>query len=783
VPDSFEPLKRALAGWYTFYRELGRGATATVYLAHDRKYDRQVALKALKPELSAAVGTDRFLREITITARLHHPHILPLLDSGEAGGVLYYVLPYVEGESLRDRLRREKQLPLDDALRITREVADALSYAHAHGVLHRDIKPENILLAGGHALVLDFGIARAMTADGEQTLTGIGLTVGTPTYMSPEQAAGEREPDVRTDIYSLGCVAYEMLAGQPPFTGATPEAILARKSLEPVPKLRVVRDAVPERVEEAIVRALAKVPADRFASASDFASALERGQQSLRPASPTIRRKHARRLLAAAAVILVASMAWWYGLMRPGPTRPRMSSLAVLPFENLTGDPAQRYFVDAMHDAVIAELAQIRALTVISRQSVLLYRETQKPIPEIARELNVDAVVEGSVFRVGDTVRITVQVVQARPAERHLWAGSFQRDLRGILALNGQVARSLAEHVEVAVTPDELRRLERARPVDPSAYQAWLHAWAAMSEVSAASADRCIAHAEEAAAIDSEYAAPHALAAFCRIWLAYVSPTPPQAVFPKVKAASQRAIQIDPSLGAAYATLGGVLWLYDWDWSGADRAFRRAIELSPSDGGPRWQYGFFLASMGRHEEALQQARRAELLNPGGPHERQNVAMVLYTAGRYDEAILQAQRTIELAPGFGFAYDRLAWAYEAKKMYREAISAREKAAALTGGDSYRRAFVARTYALAGRRSEALQILAELLRLRETTYVAPIAIAHIYIGLGRLDEAVDWLEKAYDGRDGDIGLLKTVPAFDPVRSDGRFKRLMQRLNFPD
>jgi TolB-like protein/tetratricopeptide (TPR) repeat protein len=783
VPDEFEHLKRALAERYAVARELGRGGMATVHLAHDLKHDRPVALKVLRPDLSATLGPERFLREITVTARLEHPHILPLLDSGEAGGLLYYVMPYVEGESLRDRLSREKQLPLDDALRITSEVADALSYAHSQGILHRDIKPENILLAGGHARVMDFGIARAMTADG-QALTNTGLAVGTPAYMSPEQAAGERALDARTDIYSLACVAYEMLAGQPPFTGATPQAILARKSLEPVPRLRVVRDAVPEAVEEAIVRALARVPADRFVSVSDFAEALDRGRQALRPASLTARRQHARRLLVGGAAALVAVTAGWYSLTRPGPARPRMASLAVLPLDNLTGDSAQQHFVDAMHDAVVAELAQIRALTVISRQSVLRYRDTEKPVPEIARELNVDGVVEGSVFRAGDTVRITVQVLQARPVERQLWAGSFQRDLRGVLALHGQVARTVAEQIEVAVTPDELRRLTRARPVDAAAYQAWLRGWAAMLRASGPSAERCITHAEEAAAIDPEYAPAYALAAYCHIWIAYLTPTPPRTVFPKVKAAAQRAIQIEPSLGVAHAALAGSLWLFEWDWSGADRAFRRAIELAPSDGGAHWQYSFFLASMGRHDEAVEHARRAELLSPGAPSERQNVAMVLYLARRYDEAIQQAHRTIDLAPEYGFAYDRLAWAYEAKNMYEEATTAREKAVALTGGaDVYRKANLARTYGLSGRGADARLVLDELLALRKTRYVPPTALSHIYIGLGRLDEAIHWLEQAYDGRDGDMPLLKTWPAFDPLRSDPRFQRLLRRMNFPN
>ena len=348
--------------------------------------------------------------------------------------------------------------------------------------------------------------------------------------------------------------------------------------------------------------------------------------------------------------------------------------------------------------------------------------------------------------------------------------------------------RALADRIDVAVTPDELRRLARARPVNPAAYQAWLRGWATAFRSSGRSMhslmERCIAHADEAAAIDSQYAPAYALAAMCYSNLPYVRQTPPQVAFPKAKAAAQRAIQIDPSLGAAHVSLGLALCLYEWDWSGADRAFRRAIELAPSEGGSHWWYSFFLASMGRHDEAIEHARRAELLNPGAPGERQNVAMVLYLARRYDEAIEQAQRTIDLVPEFGFAYRRLALAYEAKAMYNEAVIAWERTVALTGGaDVYGRAFLARSYALAGRRDDALRILADLLKLRQSSYVPPTAVAHIYIGLGRLDEAIDWLEKGYDGRDGDMPLLNTWPALDPLRSDPRFQRLLRRMNFPN
>lgn len=329
--NDVERLKLALAQRYRVEHELGRGGMAVVYRAHDLRHDRTVALKVLRPELAGALGPERFLREIVLTARLDHPHILPLLDSGEADGFLYYVMPCVEGESLRDRINRERQLSLDDALRITREVADALSHAHGAGIVHRDIKPENILLSAGHARVADFGIARAIEAAGAETamrLTATGIAAGTPIYMSPEQAKGELELDARADVYSLACTFYEMLAGRPPYTGATPEAIFARKSADPVPSLRLVRDAVPAGVDHAVTRALSKAPADRFASASQFVEALEHGRAATDPVRSAPQGLFRRRLIVASATALVALMATAAWVVQHDPAPPRITSLA-----------------------------------------------------------------------------------------------------------------------------------------------------------------------------------------------------------------------------------------------------------------------------------------------------------------------------------------------------------------------------------------------------------------------------------------------------------------------
>src|SRR5437868_2559211 len=550
-------------------RELGRGGMATVYLAQDLKHGRQVAIKLLRADLATRLGPERFLREISLTARLDHPHILALLDSGEADGLLYYVMPYVERESLRERLTREKQLPVDDALEITREVADALSYAHRLGILHRDIKPENILLAAGHARVADFGIARAVTSAGASSLTETGLALGTPLYMSPEQATGQRELDARTDIYSLACVVYEMLTGQPPYTGATPDAILARKSLEAVPSIRVVRDAVPLGVERAITKALAKVPADRFATAAQFAEALRRESGAYEPGpatplavarsslAPVVTRALRRNRYLIAGAALIAALI-------PIVFRPRLTSqgaviqagdeviksIAVLPLENLSHDPDQDYFAEGMTAELITNLGKLSAMRVISYTSVMRYKGTNKSLPEIARELNADAVVEGTVQRMADRVRITASLLRA-PSERHLWGETYEHELRDVLALQDEVVGAMAAHVRAVVTPEEKVHLVSTHSVKPDAYEAWIRGRLHMAKWTKEDLSKADEYFRRAIAIDSNFAPPYAALAHVNMLVGHAAILPPEQVFPNVKRLAEKALQIDPMLAQA----------------------------------------------------------------------------------------------------------------------------------------------------------------------------------------------------------------------------------------
>jgi len=455
-----ERLAEALADRYRIERELGAGGMATVFLAQDLKHDRKVALKVLRPELSTALGGDRFPREIHIVAQLSHPHILPLHDSGEVGGMLYYVMPYVDGETLRQRMKREGALPLAEAARILREVVDALAYAHQHGVVHRDIKPENVMLSGRHAIVMDFGVAKALSAAGGEKLTTVGVALGTPTYMAPEQAMGETDIDHRADIYAVGALAYEMLAGAPPFDKPTAQATLSAHVMEQPVDLAERRPGVLPQLSTLVMRCLQKDRAERWQSADDLLPALEAlstpsggiTPTDTRPirAAPRLRPARRKRWIpaVAAAGIAIAALGAWLLFGGGGGGTGRIEQIAVLPIQDLSG--TDKVFVDTMHDALISALARTDVAGVVSRSAVLRYGDGSTPTRQIAQELNADAILEGTVFRDGDRVRINVQLVEPQSL-RHLWAQTYERSVTDVFEAQRDIVERIAAEIKAAL--------------------------------------------------------------------------------------------------------------------------------------------------------------------------------------------------------------------------------------------------------------------------------------------------------------------------------------------
>ncbi|MFI5280815.1 MAG: protein kinase, partial [Gemmatimonadales bacterium] len=584
MPSEIDRLASALAGHYRIERHLGEGGMALVYLCEDLKHDRKVALKVLKPELAAMLGAERFVKEIKTTASLQHPHILPLFDSGSADGFLYYVMPYIEGATLRDKLNQETQLGLDESVRIARDVADALDYAHRHGVIHRDVKPENILLHDGDALLTDFGIALATTARQSGRLTGTGLSIGTMKYMSPEQATGERHLDARSDIYALGAVTYEMLAGEPPFSGPTPEAIYAKLLGERPTPLHVVRAAVPQSVEDAVMHALAKAPADRFVSARRFADALIAPPAAATPAAhgsgsksvPVAVAPRRMRAFALVLVLAILSVAGAFAVARSGiltrfsfarggaDSPAVIRSIAVLPLDNFSGDSTQDYFAEGVTGELTAALATISQLRVTSRGSAMQFHgKSRPPTPVIAKTLDVDAIVEGSVARSGDKVRITAQLIDAR-ADRHLWAKSFERRSGDVLALQAELASAIAHEINVHLEPLEQTRLAAAPSVNPEGHDAYLRGRYFFNRPSDENLRKAIAQFEEAVRLSPTFAPAYSGLSDAYLWAGYNEGflTAPDAR-PKAKDAAERAVQLDSNSAEAHTSLATFKLFYE----------------------------------------------------------------------------------------------------------------------------------------------------------------------------------------------------------------------------
>ena len=652
-------LQNALSDRYRIEREIGRGGMATVYLAEDLKHHRSVAIKVLDPELAAAIGPERFLREIEIAARLNHPQILPLHDSGEAEGLLYYVMPFVEGESLRERLGREKQLPLDDALRIIREVADGLEYAHSQGVVHRDIKPENILISRGHAVVADFGIARAIRAAGGAKLTETGLSLGTPVYMSPEQAIGGGELDGRSDLYSLGCVLYEMLAGQPPFTGPTGESLVHQHlSVEPR-SVADLRPAVPAGIARALGRALAKTPADRFSTVAAFAAALtNRESAAVTAAAPVTPAPPARRwwriaLLVGPAVVLAigALLVLRPGRQVPAPAKKPVhgrSEIAVLPFQNLSADGAHAYFAGGLQDELLTQLAKVAALKVISRTSVMGYQGTSKPLKVIAAELGVGSVVEGSVQVVGGRLRVTVQLIDAATDE-HLWAEHYDRTLNDAFAIQSEVAQQIVTAVGAALTSSEQGRLTAAPTANAEAYRLYLQGRQYWNRPGYSRQNCEIAQQlyERALGLDPNFALAHAALSLAhgRMRFFQYDPSPVRVVRQREEA--EIALRLAPDLPQAHMAIG---LAQRSDYRRTLDEFAIALKGLPNDVELWGWIGYVQRQLGNWTEALAAFDRAAQLDPRNADLFYDLGAQTYQAlHRYAEAVRAYDRALSLAP--------------------------------------------------------------------------------------------------------------------------------------
>ena len=740
-------LEAGLAGRYTIERELGQGGMAVVFLAHDLRHDRKVALKMLRPEISAEIGADRFLREIKLAAGLTHPHILPVYDSGEAEGLLFYVMPNMEGRSVRERLDREKQLPLEDALKITREVASALDYAHRHQVVHRDIKPENILLHEGAAMVADFGIGKALSGGGSLTQTG--MAVGTPAYMSPEQAGGDSEVDGRSDLYSLACVLYEMLAGEPPFTGPNAQAVIAKRFVAPIPKVRVTRD-VPEAVDDAVTRALSRTPVDRFPTAAEFAEALRQisGAPGAGPhRTPTEAPKSA----------------------------PAQKSIAVLPLANMSADPENEYFSDGMTEEIINALSKVPGMQVASRTSSFAFKGKEVDVREIGDRLGVASVLEGSVRKIGNRIRIAAQLVSVGNGYQ-LWAETYDRQLEDVFAVQDEIARAIVEALKLRLGGDTGQLVVPTKNLE--AYNLYLKGRFFFNKFTEQGLRKGLDFFQHALLQDPGFARAYAGIADCWCNLADDWVVPDDA-YPRAKSAAERALQHDPELAEAITSVGKVLCWYEWDFGGAERQLRRAVAFNPNYAEAHFVFGSTLPAVGLLGEAIEELRKALTLDPLSAHFSRWLARMLLYARDYDGAISQSHKTIEMDDAYFQAYLDIGSVHLEQGDAETALKWYRQGQGLESSVRSYDAFIVRALAPLGRRDEAEEILNRLEDESRHQYVRAEILAMGYAALGVFDKAFACLERAFQAKSAGLIYLHLDPGYAPLRADPRFGDLVRRI----
>ena len=790
-------------GPYEVIGPLGAGGMGEVYRARDERLERDVAIKVL-PERFAEdpAALSRFEREAKALAALSHPNVLGILDFGRHDGVVFAVMELLEGETLRARLARSTP-SWREAVEVGIALADGLAAAHSRGIVHRDLKPENIFLTSdGRVKILDFGLARRDPVSSPQERSPLvtvtvtqhtepGTVMGTVGYMSPEQVSGQAG-DARSDIFSTGCVLYEMVTGARAFSGTTGAEALAAILRDDPPDVAQSKKGLPPDLARIIGHCLAKKPDQRFQSARDLGFNLKAilagsAVSASSPVAIPFRSRLAWRLAVfagAAAILAGIILARWTSRHGSVSGAGVIQSLAVLPLDNLSRDPEQDYFADGMTDELITDLSQIGSLRVVSRTSVMQYRGTKKTMPQIAKELNVDAVVEGSVARSGNRITIKTRLIQAA-TDRSLWGQSYERDLQDVRNVQSEAARAIVKQIQTRLTPQEQERLAMSRPVNPEAYEAYLKGRFYWYKLTAEDVARSLDFYQRAIEKDPSYALAYAGIAESYGTMVWNGWLPPKEGLAKHEAAALTAQKLDDGVGSVHQALAYVRFGKDWNWPGAEKEFRRAIALSPQDAAFRRFYADFLKSLGRWEEAIAQSKHARELDPLSVETNLSLGSKYYWARRYDEAIEQYKKTLELDPKYPAVHDYLADAYTGKGAYKEAIAEEQNYLSLSG-DEEGAAALGRDFAAFGYdgaiRNQYRKNLDQLQAASKEAYVSPMFFVFTYARLGEKDQAFAWLEKAYEEHQPWLAYLKTDPQFDNLRSDPRFSDLVRRVGIP-
>ncbi|MDQ3697293.1 MAG: tetratricopeptide repeat-containing serine/threonine-protein kinase [Gemmatimonadota bacterium] len=810
--DLRDQLQAALGSGYVIDRELGGGGMSRVFVAEETALGRQVVVKVLPPELSAEVSSERFRREVQLAARLHHPHIVPLLSAGEGGGLVFYTMPLIDGESLRERLARAGELPVGETVRFLRDVIDALCYAHERGVVHRDLKPDNVLVSRHHALVTDFGIAKALRAATDYgSVTSVGIALGTPSYMAPEQAAADPATNHRADLYSVGVMAYELLTGRTPFSGLSPQAMLAAHATVAPEPVTSYRPAVPAALAALVMCCLEKHPADRPQTAEEVLRELEtlavtsgsralasHGARVVAPGTGGARRgvprgPPLRRAVAFAGLTLLLGLGGYHSLSLiggpasagDGSQAPRRSgldgaaaakSVAVLPFLNISADPENEYFSDGITEELINGLMRVEGLRVASRTSAFAFKGRNEDIREIGAKLGVGTVLAGSVRKAGTRLRISAQLIDVA-ADSALWSETYERELEDVFAVQDEISRAIVGSLRLRLDLRGGAPVVTQHTSSVSAYDLYLRGRFFFNRFTEPDLRKSIELYEEALAEDPKFALPWA--GIAETWSSLADDwLPPKEAYPKAKAAAINALVLDSTLAQAHAALGTVLMAYEWDFAGAERAFRRALALTPNDPlAHAYVSTVLVRTTGREQPALAEIQKAIELDPMNVRYVAGLAGTLVWLRRYDEALEAGRRALALDPGVGGLYIVMGEAYLANEMPADALLMFQRAQEL----GYVRSpeAIARAFAALGRHDESRRIVEDLERVVLSRYVRPEYMARVYVSLGDKEKAFAWLDSAYAARSAGLTWLKVHPGYDPLRADPRFTRLMTKV----